>query len=85
MSGRAVRSLCLAEVRCEPQIEIVLRIINMFAKRGFHPDDIRISRNAEDYCVQIASGDLDRHTACIVFETIRAMPLVHSVRQNDCA
>ncbi|MEQ8743706.1 hypothetical protein [Parasphingorhabdus sp.] len=44
----------------------------MFAKRGFHPDDIWISRNAEDYCVQIVFNELDQHTARIVFESIRA-------------
>ncbi|WP_417619718.1 hypothetical protein [Parasphingorhabdus sp.] len=82
MSGIALLSPCRCEVRCEPQIEIVLRTINMFAKRGFHPDDIRISRNAEDYCVQIAVSELDPHTASIIFEGIRAMPLIHSVRRT---
>lgn len=84
MIGLASLSRWRCEVRCEPQIEIVLRIVNMFAKRGFHPDDIRIDRNAEDYCVQIAVSELDPHTASIIFEGIRAMPLIHSVHQNGC-
>ncbi len=71
------------EVRCEPQFEIVLRIIDMFAKRGFHPDDVLISRNAEDYCVQVDITELDPRTAGIIFENIRAMALVHSVSQSD--
>lgn len=77
-----LHSLIRYEVFCEPQIETVLRVINMFSKRGLHPENVDITKRQNSYCVTLVIRNLEYHEATVIAENISALVLVHSIRHN---
>ncbi len=79
MVSLTMQALNRYEIRCEPNIENVLRIINMFAQRGFDPENVKIAKRMNDYLVEISIRDIEHAHAALVAQKIAALVMIHSV------